>query len=154
MTVCQASPSAEILVGCWGQKGPGTEKPIPTIFKSCHDVIKNKIVVDPKMAMVPQTFSRTPGKGFTLPFHWRSGNCDIQIDTHTAHDEDVFRFLDIAFQAHLINANCVAPPPHWGGTSFVGPKRLINVTIAGSPFRDPSGLAIGSTIVNASVAEF
>ncbi|KAL8944347.1 MAG: hypothetical protein Q9216_000532 [Gyalolechia sp. 2 TL-2023] len=121
------------LVGCWSQKTPFAPSLIPTIFKDCHDAIKYKLMLDPKLAMVPQHFSRTLGRGFTVPQRWQSGNCVIEIDTHTIADEDTFRFLDIAVQASMISIHCVAKPPHFGGTSFVGAKQVLNVTIYGSP---------------------
>lgn len=100
-TACQAGRTNEAL--CWRQKPLPARRFTPTVFKECLDAIKYKIIIDPKLAMVPQHFSRTPGKGFTVPYAWSFGNCVIQIDVQSADDEDRFRLYDIGVQATMIN---------------------------------------------------
>lgn len=150
-TVYQAA--AKDSIGCWTQQSPSLPEPIPTIFKYCQDTIRHQIMLDSKVAMVPQLFSRTPGKGFTVPFQWQSGNCIIAVDTHTAADEDTLRFYDIAVQASMVNVYCVARPPHWGGTSPVGPMQVVNVSIVGAPLSHSLILEIEEGALNASKAE-
>lgn len=122
------------IVTCWQDRTPTSPVFAPTTFKQCLDTIKHKILVDGKLAMVPQHFSRTPGRGFTVPYTWRSGSCEIAIDAHSPEDEDIFRLKDLAIQATLVNIGCVAPAPHYGGTVQVGPREVMNVTILGWPF--------------------
>lgn len=111
-------------------------------------------MVEPKLAMVPQHFSRLPDRGFTVPHDWQSESCIIEIDMHTAADEDTLRFFDIAVQTSLLSIHCVAKPPHFGGTAFVGSKKVMNVTIHGSSTSSPSTLEVkrGVRINNVSIA--
>lgn len=90
-------------VACLRRDLPTDPRFTPTVFKQCLEAIRNHIIVDSKMAMVPQHFSRIPGKGFTVPCAWHSGNCVIQIDMHSATEEDTLSLSDIAVQAGLIN---------------------------------------------------
>ncbi|KAL9597121.1 MAG: hypothetical protein Q9219_005343 [cf. Caloplaca sp. 3 TL-2023] len=139
---CRAAPE---LVGCFDQIPP-FPAPIPTVFKHCHDTIKYKMMLDSKLAMLPQHFSRTEGRGVTVPAYWQTGQCLIKIDMHTETDEDTLRFFDISVQASMINIYCVARPPHWGGTSLVGPKEVMNVTLYGvRDSHSPQLEALGST---------
>ena len=40
-------------------------------------------------------------------------------------------FMEIAITAGTLAAQCVARPPHLGGTDVVGPRGVMNVTILG-----------------------
>lgn len=134
LSTCQAGRTD--LVKCWQNKTPSSPTFTPTIFKHCLDAIEHSMIVNAKLALVPQHFSRTPGRGFTVPHSWISGNCVIGIDTHSPDDGDTFRLYDIAVQASLVNLGCVAPAPHFGGTVKVGPRQVLNVSILGYPFPD------------------
>ena len=40
-------------------------------------------------------------------------------------------FYDIATEVGIILLRCVMHPPHLGGTQYVGPKKVTNVTVFG-----------------------
>lgn len=102
----------------------------PTVFKDCLDAIK-KFLPDDKMAQVPLAFSREEGHGFRVPREWESGSCYVIIDVESATDVEVANFNEIAVQAALVNAMCVARPPHLGGTMALGVGGRLNVTLMG-----------------------
>lgn len=116
-------------IGCFAQSRAPRQRLIPTTFKACYELSKFLIHHDKAHAAIH--FSRKPGAGFQVPDHWVSGNCVLAIDVHSDDDEDELSFKDIAVEAGAIMVRCVARPPHLGGTQFVGPKRVMNVTIVG-----------------------
>ena len=79
----------------------------------------------------PITFSRKAGLGYKVPDYWTVGNCALTIDMHSDEDIDTMSFFDIAIEAGVVNARCVARPPHFGGTHIVGPRKVMNVTLLG-----------------------
>lgn len=114
---------------CWRQNPPGGRQLHPTVFKHCSDAIKELAKLD--KAYAPIAFSRRPGVGYQVPQRWVSRSCFIDLDMHSDDDEDSVSFMDIAIEAGTLAAACVAQPPHLGGTSFVGPKQVMNITILG-----------------------
>ena len=129
-----AGAVGEARVGCWKQNPPPGRQHFTTIYKQCFEGIKDLAKLD--KAYAPIVFSRKPGAGYRVPERWITGTCYIHIDMHSDDDEDFLSFHEIAVEAGVINAACVARPPHLGGTSPVGPKRVMNVTIFGvRPFR-------------------
>ncbi|KAL8852959.1 MAG: hypothetical protein Q9221_002209 [Calogaya cf. arnoldii] len=116
-------------VGCWKQNPPPGRQHFSTVYKHCYEGIKDLAKLD--KAYAPILFSRKPDAGYRVPERWITGTCFIHIDMHSDDDEDYVSFHHIAIEAGVINAACVARPPHLGGTSPVGPKRVMNVTIMG-----------------------
>ncbi|KAI4094014.1 MAG: hypothetical protein LQ348_005916 [Seirophora lacunosa] len=149
--VCPADATQELL--CWKRKEPTSTDFTPTVFKQCLNAIADQVIVDAKMARVPQLFTRTPGKGFRVPHAWASGNCVIGIDVHSEGDEDTLRLYDIAVQATLLNIGCVARPPHYGGTILVGSQGVMNVTIMGWPFPEARNPGRGLDLERVAVAD-
>jgi len=64
--------------------------------------------------------------------------CALSIDMHSDTDEDTTTFKQIAVQAGTIMLACIAQPPHFGGTQYVGPRAVMNVSVFGIPKRRPS----------------
>lgn len=124
-----AGAVGEARVGCWKQNPPPGRQHFTTIYKQCFEGIKDLAKLDKSYA--PIVFSRKPDAGYRVPERWITGTCYIHIDMHSDDDEDFLSFHEIAVEAGVINAACVARPPHLGGTSPVGPKRVMNVTIFG-----------------------
>ncbi|KAI4269096.1 MAG: hypothetical protein L6R38_007594 [Xanthoria sp. 2 TBL-2021] len=119
---------------CWTQKTPTSEKPIPTVFKACHDAIKI-MFPDPKSGQKPILFSRKENHGYQVPKQWRRGNCVVRIDMHDDDAEDTLTFLDLATAAGKVNIVCVARPPHFGGSVAVGANQVMNVSVFGWPLQ-------------------
>ncbi|KAL8964855.1 MAG: hypothetical protein Q9197_006776 [Variospora fuerteventurae] len=115
--------------GCFMYNPPGRPQPHPTIYKDCFDVIRDMVGHDKTHA--PTLFSRKPDLGFKLPYSWKSRSCLLRLDMHSDDDEDSVPFFKIAVEAGVVNAACVAHPPHLGGTLPVGPKQVMNVSIYG-----------------------
>ncbi|KAL8752334.1 MAG: hypothetical protein Q9199_005822 [Rusavskia elegans] len=124
-----AGAVGEARVGCWKQNPSPGRQHFTTIYKHCYEGIKDLAKLD--KAYAPILFSRKPDAGYRVPERWVTGTCYIHIDMHSNDDEDYVSFHEIAVEAGVINAACVARPPHLGGTSPVGPKRVMNVTIFG-----------------------
>lgn len=61
---------------------------------------------------------------------------------HSDADEDTTTFKEIAVMAGTIMLACIAQPPHLGGTQFVGPEAVMNVTVFGIPEQGPSVLSL------------
>ncbi|KAL8644281.1 MAG: hypothetical protein Q9226_007844 [Calogaya cf. arnoldii] len=133
-------------VGCWQLNPPPRPQRFSTIYRHCYEGIKDLAKVD--KAYAPILFSRKPNAGYKVPERWITGTCFIHIDMHSDDDEDYVSFHDIAVEAGVINAACVARPPHLGGTSPVGPKRVMNVTIMGVRPRRGNLLALNGEYKN------
>jgi len=73
-----------------------------------------------------------------LVFH----TCALSIDMHSDTDEDTTTFKQIAVQAGTIMLACIAQPPHFGGTQYVGPRAVMNVTVFGIPKQQRSELRL------------
>ena len=115
---------------CWG--GVPRNQLRPTTFKACSAVIKWLGSHDKEKA--PITFSRRLGVGYRVPDQWASGNCVVGIDMHSDDDVDTLSFREIVVEAYAIALACVISPPHLGGSSQVGPKGVMNVTVIGVDF--------------------
>lgn len=68
--------------------------------------------------------------------------CALSIDMHSDTDEDTTTFRQIAVEAGTIMLACIAQPPHFGGTQYVGPRNVMNVSIFGIPNEAPSVLPL------------
>ncbi|KAL8658830.1 MAG: hypothetical protein Q9226_000763 [Calogaya cf. arnoldii] len=128
--------------GCYTQKTPTSERPIPTVFKACHETVKI-MFPDPDSGQKPILFSRKENHGFEVPRQWRRGNCVIRIDMHDDDAEDTLTFLDLATAAGMVNILCVARPPHFGGSVVVGPRQVMNVSVFGRPYSQKPILNLG-----------
>ncbi len=53
------------------------------------------------------------------------------LDLESDEEQDTVSFYRIAVEAGVVNGACVAPPPHLGGTTRVGSKGVMNVSIFG-----------------------
>lgn len=53
------------------------------------------------------------------------------LDLESDEEEDTVSFYKIAIEAGVVNGACVAPAPHLGGTTRVGPKGVMNISIFG-----------------------
>lgn len=135
--------AGQVTAGCFQQRPPGGRQLHPTIFKDCLDGIKELVRYD--KAYAPTLFRRTPGLGFKLPYHWTCRSCYIFLDLDSDEDEDSVSFYEIALEAGVVNGACVARPPHLGGASRVGPKRVINISLFGIARRDLSPRPINSS---------
>lgn len=102
---------------------------VPTTFHDCYQVAK--FILRPSRSDLPILFSRYPGRGYQVPDTWGWGSCAIRLDTHSWLDEDTATFMDIVREVNTVLLGCVARPPHFGGTQFVGPRRKMNVTVMG-----------------------
>ena len=127
--------ATDYRVGCYNQSPPGQRQIYPTKFVDCAEPIKNLVKYD--KAHAPTLFSRKRGLGYKLPAQWVSRSCAIFLDARSDDDEDYATFYDIAIEAGVINAACVANPPHLGGTNRVGPKKIMNISIFGLRQRGP-----------------
>ncbi|KAL8799585.1 MAG: hypothetical protein Q9200_007505, partial [Gallowayella weberi] len=114
---------------CFKQPPPPRPQHFTTIFKFCADAIKELAKLD--KAHAPINFSRKRGVGYKVPDSWRERTCFIVIDMHSDDDEDDISFYEIAVEAGVIAGACVLQEPHLGGTTPVGPKKVMNVTIVG-----------------------
>ncbi|KAL8752053.1 MAG: hypothetical protein Q9199_006003 [Rusavskia elegans] len=94
---------------CWMQKTATSEKPIPTVFKACHDAIKI-MFPDPVSGQKPILFSRKENHGYQVPKQWRRGNCVIKIDMHDDDAEDTLTFLDLATAGKAIFGALITQP--------------------------------------------
>lgn len=112
----------------------------PTTFKECYEV--QKLLLRHDKPHAPIMFSRKPDIGFKVPDYWSVGNCALIIDMHSDDDEETMSFAEIAVQTGVVNAGCVARPPHFGGSFPIGPKKVMNVTLIGSA-RSQAGLLRG-----------
>lgn len=101
----------------------------------------------------PILFSRNTGRGFPVPAVWRRGNCRVGIDVNNEDDEETTTFKDIARRAIYINIGCVAPPPHYGGTVFVGTEKVMNVTLSGLRSSHSPSFEVGNTVLDRLIAE-
>lgn len=61
---------------------------------------------------------------------------------HSDADEDTTTFKQIAVMAGTIMLACIAQPPHFGGTQYVGPMAVMNVSVFGIPNRRASVLPL------------
>ncbi|KAL8936482.1 MAG: hypothetical protein Q9211_004165 [Gyalolechia sp. 1 TL-2023] len=118
--------------GCFQERPPGEPRANPTVFVDCMEPIKSLVEYD--KAHAPTLFSRKPGVGYRLPVHWIHRSCVLHVSI-PEDGEDRVSFFEIAQEAGVINAACVARPPHLGGTTRVGPKQIMNVSILGVPRR-------------------
>ncbi|KAL8791090.1 MAG: hypothetical protein Q9213_000297 [Squamulea squamosa] len=116
-------------VGCWRQPDPPAPQHHTTVYRHCFDAIKELAELD--KAYAPILFSRKPGLGYKVPERWIKGTCYVHIDVNSEDDEDYISFHEIAVEAGVIAAACVIKAPHLGGTSPVGPKQVMNVSIFG-----------------------
>ncbi|KAL8861538.1 MAG: hypothetical protein Q9178_002062 [Gyalolechia marmorata] len=116
-------------MACWKKPLPPAPQPATTVYWQCFEGIKDLAKMG--KAYAPILFSRKEGAGFKVPDRWVTGTCYIHIDMDNDDDEDYITFHDIAVEAGILAAACVARPPHLGGTIAVGPKRVMNVTIFG-----------------------
>ena len=113
-------------VTCFGPDEPGI---VPTTYHTCYEIIK--FLAHSKRMKLPIRFSRIPGLGYKLPEQWKSGNCVLQVDLDSDADDDTTTFEQIAIETGVVLLACVASPPHVGGTRYVGPKSVMNVTVFG-----------------------
>ena len=112
----------------------------PTTYHACFQVVK--FVVRHERIELPLLFSRIPGVGYQLPEEWVYQTCALRLDMHSDTDEDTTTFKDIAVEAGKVMLACVAQSPHFGGTQYVGPKAVMNVTIFGVATDGPSALPL------------
>ena len=128
-----------------------TSSLIPTTFFACYQIIKS--LVRDENPDISYHFSRRPGQGYRLPESWMAGNCLLRLDAHSDDDTDTFTFRDVASEAASVLLACVAKPPHLGGTQYVGPKAVINVTVFGFDAASHSTLLLptmNGSVLNAS----
>lgn len=105
---------------------------LPTTYRDCFQIVK--FIVRHERVDLPLLFSRQPGRGYLLPETWKFGSCALNFDFNSGpHNEDTTTFRQLAVEAGTIMLGCVAQPPHLGGTQYVGPIKVLNVTVFGVP---------------------
>lgn len=76
---------------------------------------------------------------------WRTlvyNTCALSLDVHSDADEDTTTFNEIAVMAGTILLACIAQAPHRGGTQYVGPMAVMNVSVFGIPIQRPPRLSL------------
>ena len=102
----------------------------PTTYHACFEIMR--FFRSPQHAKLPFTFSRKADAGYLVPAQWLRGNCILHIDVNSDDDQETTTFEMISIAASQLAWSCVVPPPHLGGTVYVGPKSVMNVTIFGA----------------------
>ena len=123
------SPTVSNVIGCFAREAAFRQPVAPTTFKACYEIVKRLVHHD--KAEAAMIFSRKPGAGFRVPEHWVSGNCVLTIDMDSDNDEETLSFKDLAVDAGTVMVRCVMSPPHLGGTTIVGQRKSMNVTVFG-----------------------
>ncbi|KAL8911244.1 MAG: hypothetical protein Q9171_003542 [Xanthocarpia ochracea] len=133
------STTAQTAVTCFDSLHPNI---LPTTYHACYQILK--FVVSHGRVNLPYTFSRHPNRGYQLPEQWFYDTCVVQLDMNANDEEDTASFRDVAKAAGTVMLGCVAQPPHLGGTQFVGPKSVMNVSLFGIPRRTGRVVRVGS----------
>ncbi|KAL8777824.1 MAG: hypothetical protein Q9213_007695 [Squamulea squamosa] len=121
---------AEVGVACFET----SDHPIvTTTYHDCFQVIK--FLMSHGRTRLPTLFSRKPNVGYELPEQWIYRSCLLYLDMVDDDEEETTSFKDVAVAAGTVMVGCVVRPPHMGGTQYVGPKRVMNVTLFGTPVR-------------------
>ena len=128
-------PTVGNMIGCFAREAASRQPIAPTTYKACYDIVRRLVHHD--KAEAAMTFSRKPDAGFRVPEHWVSGNCVLTIDMDSDNDEETLSFKDLAIDAGTVMVRCVMIPPHLGGTTIVGQRKSMNVTVFG--YRKPVG---------------
>lgn len=102
----------------------------PTTYHACFQIMS--FFRRPEHAKLPFTFSRKANVGYLVPAQWLRGNCILHLDVNSDDDQYTTTFERISIAASQLAWSCVVPPPHLGGTVYVGPKSVMNVTIFGA----------------------
>ena len=100
------------------------------------------IIIASDHTHAPIHFSRQPNMGFLVPHSWIVGTCVIEINTIERFDADDFTLSQIGLVASAIAAVCIFTGPGYGGTDFVGPKKVVHVKMYG---RHAPGLTLAET---------
>ena len=131
---------------------PGRTQPLVEVqFHVCYQVVKFLLLHE--RIDLPLDFSRRDSAGYPVPAQWKAGNCVIKIDVPDYNQVQTATFADIAREAGLVLLGCVIQPPHYGGTTFVGSKLVMNVSVFGVARGAPSLSSPTLSIGNASRAD-
>lgn len=102
---------------------------------------------------LPLRFTRKAGEGYRLPAQWKAGNCGLQLNLISEDDVETASFREIAIEAGKIMLTCVALPPHYGGTNWVGLNQVMNVSVFGVGVQTPPGVVVRVDELNSGVRE-
>ena len=129
-SLLNASISAPDRYKCWPQNPPGEPQLTLLTYKVCREAVASIPMGEKSLA--PVTFGRKPDAGFQVPQTWSRGNCAIKIDVVAEEAEETTTFAAILKRGFDLTVDCVIKEPHLGGTSLIGKKKMLSVSISAS----------------------
>ena len=126
-TVNNTSPLENNHLGCYSQNPPNETQIGIITYKECKAAIVNVPLGDKSLA--PLTFSRKEDAGFTTPYVWTHGVCEIAIDVVGPDVVETTTFAAIFKRGFDLMVECVIKPPHFGGIGLVGEDLDLMVTV-------------------------
>ncbi|KAL9021218.1 MAG: hypothetical protein Q9185_001619 [Variospora sp. 1 TL-2023] len=101
-------------------------------LNSCGYLVTHSVAPNP-IADTTFVFSRTPKRGeFGVPYTWKGVNCDVTIDipdTPWTLPDERATLNDVRKVALNLVAACVAKSPNFGGVTYTGRLKNLQVTV-------------------------
>ena len=107
----------------------GREYRLPADQSDCFQIANQLIYLG--RWFVPLTFSRHPGADIRLPKDIRYGRCFLYLNMFDHDDIDVLEMNFVFTTALEIARSCTTGEHIHGGRTFVGPRRLLHIIMAG-----------------------
>ena len=122
--------SVGTLLGCFQQALPPEPQLARTSFTDCFNAQQQLATHDP---YIPIQFHRNDDTPFEIPMKLTYRTCVILLDMVSADAQDVFDVAQIRNAAIDVARRCTAQRKALGGVALVGPRKLMEVWVAGRP---------------------
>lgn len=112
---------------CFDPEFPPPGPFYPITYSACTETA-DEFIADARVD-VPLTFSRRENADVPLPWRVRSGNAMMTLDVLNQDDEDIMRIKDVHELALALCKMCVRDYYRCGGTTPVGPKGMVHISV-------------------------
>ena len=115
---------------CFDPTFPPPALSYPIRYPGCLDAADEILLSRRKN--VPLTFSRSENADIQLPWRIHGGNCLMSLDVLNNDDEEVMSIQDANEIATALCRVCVRGYYRYGGTTPVGPRRVVHISVYGT----------------------
>ena len=125
--------TSTVALGAFQCFDPSFQPPRPLHrieYSGCTDAADKMLTSMP--ANVPIVFSRNQEADFPLPWRGRSQNCMMILDVANQDDEDIMSLRTAHEIALALCSMCVGGYYKQGGTTPVGPRGLVRISVYGT----------------------